>query len=308
MDGTTQAIELKKADMIQAASISVPHRGLSLREVGLTRSGAAPVSAAVFAAGIAQVGAVFGIDYVGKGEGITPDVAKVRLLWEMIRKRGWSDADFATALDRFLQTVKFPTWTPADFIGESGNAPDVKVYPHSWYLDQIAVSRTNGEAIGCYQLEGYDRPVWGWRHEVGDHLPAWEAKAAPLQIAESATDHPPTDDGAETRAELLDRLKLEAKVEALERENGRLKTEMESLRKRLSERASEKAWLEQRVMRLEMGLAAVLATLEEDRQAARAGAMQYDAEAWTPEINRLTNLLEGGIGEDDTLRPVEVGR
>lgn len=57
MDGTTQAIELKKADMIQAASISVPHRGLSLREVGLTRSGAAPVSAAVFAAGIAQVGA-----------------------------------------------------------------------------------------------------------------------------------------------------------------------------------------------------------------------------------------------------------
>jgi len=307
MEQIERVENLKKAEMVKAASISsVPHRGVSLSEVGIVKAGTLPVSAQVFAAGIAQVGAIFGVDYIGKGSEPTPDVLKVRVLWEIIRKRGWSDADFSAALERFIATVRFPTWTPADFIGDVAGGTDVKVYPHSWYLEQVGSNKLNSEAIGCYRLEGIDRPVWGWRHEVGDHLPAWEPKAAPVMLAERVEERKPeSGEVAAARAELLDTLKLQAKLEESQWDCARLRRELDTARERLADRSREVAQLEARVVRLEMGLAAVLATLEDDRQAARAGAIQYDAEAWTPEINRLTLLLEESEETQDADTPLE---
>jgi len=244
MEQIERVENLKKAEMVKAASISsVPHRGVSLSEVGIVKAGTLPVSAQVFAAGIAQVGAIFGIDYIGKGSEPTPDVLKVRVLWEMIRKRGWSDADFSAALERFIATVRFPTWTPADFIGDVAGGTDVKVYPHSWYLEQVQANKMNAEAIGIYRVDGHNKPVWGWKHEVGAKLPVWEYHPP--------TGNPHTQDAPELAApkqgvpsvnapasgELLDRMRLQSQLEAANREAGRYRRDLLDLGRQMERMA-----------------------------------------------------------------------
>lgn len=289
-----------------------------------------PLSPAVFAAGVAQIGSIFGVDYVGgKGAEPTPDVLKVRLLWEMLRKRSWTDADFAVALDRFLATVRFATWTPADFFGGNGDSDGVrpKVYPHSWYLAQVQANKMNAEAIGIYRVDGHNKPVWGWKHEVGAKLPVWEYHPP--------TGNPHTQDAPELAApkqgvpsvnaaaggELLDRMRLQAQLEAAKGEASRYRRDLlqlgrqmeklaeanEQIQRAFDQYASEacanedtlSAELlaqEDRVTTLEMALAAVLVALEEDREAARIGEPQTDVEAWTPEINRLRAVLDPPTG------------
>ena len=331
---TTNAVEStalshseKKTTPTSQHLSQMSHEGV---ELGLVLAGGEgePLSQAVFAAGIAQIGSIFGIDYIGrKGEPPTADVLKVRLLWEMLRKRGWTDEQFAAGLDRFLASVRFATWTPADFFGGEEKAEGkVRVYPYSWYMEQLQANRLNSEAIGVYRVEGYDKPVWGWRHEVGDRLPEWEWRPAAPQLPAG---NPRTqDNGSDTAqgvptvnaaagGELLDRMRLQAQLEAAKGEANRYRRDLLQLGRKMEQLAEANEQIqrafdeyaivacdredvlsmdllerEDRVTILEMALAAVLQALEEDREAARAGATAVDPELWTPEINRLHTVLD----------------
>lgn len=216
-----------------------------------------PLSQAVFAAGVAKVGSIFGIDYVGRGGEPTPDVLKVRMLWEMLRKRQWTDAEFTAALDRFLETVRFPTWTPADFFGaEKGSAAELrpKVYPHSWYLAQIHANKLNADAIGTYRIEGHDKPVWGWKHEIGDRLPVWDAvQQEPIaQLPPHHVSHPPAD---VTRiATLRQSLQMEADLEAAQESLRRLRSKYETATKERDDLLRTLSAANTRIAELEMML------------------------------------------------------
>ena len=217
---------------------------------------APPLSPEIFAAGVAKMGMAFNVDYIGKdGAAPTGDSGRIRILWDMLCRRGWTDADFEVALDQFLERTKFANWALADFFGgetDAGNARP-RVYPYSWYVKQVGIDRSNDTAIGGYRVEGYDKPVWGWRHEIRDALPEW--------VVQSVTVAP-------------------ASLALLPISGGK-GADMQTL-----------AAAEARIEVLEGAIAAVLVALVDDRMAARAGAPPADAEAWTPEINRLRAILD----------------
>ena len=65
----------------------------------------------------------YGVDYPRE---------KFSILWEMIREENWTSERLRSTLKWFLKNKKFPNWTIADWFDYS-----VRLYPHSWYLDQI---------------------------------------------------------------------------------------------------------------------------------------------------------------------------
>lgn len=179
-DGKSEARESTSTAITTPFQTTPRREPATLRESGeeistLTRE--SPITPAVWREGIARIGANFGVNYIAKDARGNPtaDHAKALTLLEELRRKGWTDGDFATALDPFLMTCKFPTWTIADFMTERP-----KVYPWSWYNERTPAER---ELIGAYALDGHTKPVFGWRHEVGDRLPVW---VAPPQIRELA--------------------------------------------------------------------------------------------------------------------------
>lgn len=83
---------------------------------------------------------------------------------EMIRDEAWTEERFQRTFKWFLKNRFFPAWTIADWF-----AFGVKLYPYSWYLEQI---NKNGASvtkqIECYRVaEG----VLGYKYADGQDLP-----------------------------------------------------------------------------------------------------------------------------------------
>jgi hypothetical protein len=124
----------------------------------------------VFAEGMVRVGQNFGINSAGRDPETgrwTNDAEKARLLQAQLRTLGWTDGDFLTALQDFLLRCEFRTWTIAEFL----KSARPKVYPYSWYLEQVREGKD--DQVGRYRAPGIEKPVFGWKHEVGDRLPVF---------------------------------------------------------------------------------------------------------------------------------------
>lgn len=197
-----------------------------------------PLSTAVFREGIARVGANFGIDYAaGEGGRPTANAAKALTLLEELRRKGYTDSDFRFALDRFLESCRFPTWTIADFLAASRP----KVYPHAWYVRQITGppegdgSLDNAALIGCYRAPDVDHPVFGWKDQIGTRLPAWTREDVRKQL--EATKEPLRDDIAatiaETKAMLATKASDEQTIRELKSRNAMLEIDLAEARRQL---------------------------------------------------------------------------
>jgi hypothetical protein len=113
-----------------------------------------PVSASAFTTAVAVMQTNYGVDYAPE---------KVALLFEMIREEGWSEERFKKTFKWFLKNKKFSDWKIADWF-EHG----VKVYPHSWYLDQVhKFGREVNKQIETYKVNG----VVVYRYADGEELP-----------------------------------------------------------------------------------------------------------------------------------------
>ncbi|MBL7986472.1 MAG: hypothetical protein JNJ94_00230 [Chlorobi bacterium] len=327
-DGETSATNSSRSQVLTLLSqMSSPvEGGESPTQTGLELSlvlGQELVSEATFTGAMKRLGLSLGVDYTTKAEGATNDQAKALVLWERVRKLGWSNEEFEEAFEPFINRTKFPSWATADFI--SGYSPP-KIYPYSWYQDRVKESRSNADAIGCYRVEGHPKPVWGWKHEVRDLLPEW---TTPMLLGSPQEEQSEKGEGREVDVTSFVRnLKDYVRADELQVKVGRVQSELERVeaqrdnaiaerellrrevatlqraletaranRRRLEEEIKEMETspveeLEKRILDLEMALAAVLHALEEDREAARIGEPQTDVEAWTPEINRLRAVLD----------------
>ena len=83
---------------------------------------------------------------------------------------GITATEFRTRLTEMRRSCKFPSWTPADFWATSVPA----VYDHRWYCERLKESIGNRRLVGVYATPS--GPVYGWRHEIGALLPAYEGK------------------------------------------------------------------------------------------------------------------------------------
>lgn len=213
------------------AATSAPepsYEGLDEKEVKAARTAwlcrpDARLHSLTFAVGMAEIGSNWGIDYSAVDPDTnepTADKVKALALWDILRADGWTNQQFKDQQRWFVKRVKFPNWSIAEFFGESGNGADstARVYPHSWYLTQIQANKLNAQAIGTYRVEGYDKPVWGWKHEVGSKLPAWSpATPEPPRPEPPRPELPPLSEGAtETITSVRRALELSARLEEAE--------------------------------------------------------------------------------------------
>jgi len=223
-------------------------------------------------------------------------------LTSFIREEGWSARQF---VDGYKRLLKGKTWVqPGDtkprwVIGDWFKLPDVKVFPSH----ASAQRAYPGAQIEAYRAPGLSKPVFGVETEVGKNLPKWvdTVVRVPIEqelprIAGKAMEGEDISGAIRDMKELM-RAKLDA--EQAQQTADRARAELDRMRQSrglaITERDEAVQMLvaaEERIMELEMALAAVLAAMEEDRMAARAGAPQEDAEAWTPEINRLHAILD----------------
>lgn len=151
---------------------------------------------------------------------------------------GWTKPEFRRRLDTFLRTQKFLTWTVADFF-ECSRA---HVYPYSWYCQQVAPptgTAANEPLIGKYRIPGVDKPVFGWKAEVGDRLAVWEPENVAPQLpppreslsAETQTMIEVTRENLRLRADLED---ANSQISALTRSLRSRSVQIEDLESRLS--------------------------------------------------------------------------
>ncbi len=64
--------------------------------------------------------------------GVNYPKEKFSLLWDLILEEGWTKERLNQTVKYFLKNKKFATWTIADWFDYT-----LKLYPYSWYLDQI---------------------------------------------------------------------------------------------------------------------------------------------------------------------------
>lgn len=171
----------------------------------------------------------YSTDYVNVQDGRpTPDQVKWRELCQQVQRLEWTEEDFLRRVDTFIAENPWQSWKVAEFLT---GAALPKVYPHTWYLARCAEDRGNAEAIGCYQLPEREKPVFGWKHEIGTQLPAWQPpkENAPAALLPASAPEPPSA-GPSMATVLKENLKLQCRVEELERTLDRLKKEMQTLR------------------------------------------------------------------------------
>jgi len=87
---------------------------------------------------------------------------KMALLFDMIRDDAWTEERFSRTLKWFLKTKHFRDWTVADWFSYA-----IKVYPYSWYLEQV---KKCGQAVNM-QIQNLrlsdDTVVFRYRdHEI----------------------------------------------------------------------------------------------------------------------------------------------
>jgi len=81
----------------------------------------------------------------------------------MIHDEHWSEERFVRTLKWFLKNKRFSAWTVADWFDYG-----VKVYPYSWYLDQVhEFGREVNDRIEAYRING----VVVYRYADGQELP-----------------------------------------------------------------------------------------------------------------------------------------
>jgi hypothetical protein len=151
---------------------------------------------------------------------------------QMVMNAGWTHERFQATLLTFFQSKVYPKWKPADFF----TLGSPRVYPHSWYTEQILKSKANAALIGQYIVPGYSKPMFGWRHEVGTLLAPW-----PVVLVRDVPALPPAPEdaaGSETvKPEITDRditaaLTIQRQVMMIED----LEQEVRALKAKLSER------------------------------------------------------------------------
>ena len=113
-----------------------------------------PVSRAAFARGLAVLQANFGTEY-------SPE--KTAVLFDMIREDEWTESRFNSTLAWFVKSKKFPSWTVSDWFDH-----DVKLYPYSWMLKQVAAGVDAKTDLEIWEVE-YN--VFGWKMRDGVPLP-----------------------------------------------------------------------------------------------------------------------------------------
>ena len=75
---------------------------------------------------------------------------KFSLLWELILEEGWTKERLNQTVKYFLKNKKFATWTIADWFDYT-----IKLYPYSWYLDQIhQFGSSANKTIERYRIQG----------------------------------------------------------------------------------------------------------------------------------------------------------
>jgi hypothetical protein len=97
-----------------------------------------PIEPADFMKAEALIEMSFGADFARE---------KFTMLWDMIGEDGWTAERLHATTKNFLKTKKYATWTIADWYDF-----DVKVYPYSWYLEQIRNGMSN-DNIEIYKYE-----------------------------------------------------------------------------------------------------------------------------------------------------------
>ena len=96
----------------------------------------------------------YGVDYSKE---------KFTMLWEMIVEEGWTNERLKATVKWFLKNKKYATWTIADWFEYS-----VKLYPYSWYLDQIQqFGGSVNQQIEKYKVNG----IVLYRYNDGSRLP-----------------------------------------------------------------------------------------------------------------------------------------
>lgn len=134
-----------------------------------------------------------------------------RLTFELCQSEGVSAAEFRQMARRFGSTQVYPTWAPADFLKHR-----IILRDYAWAQEQMQA----GVEVAPYKLEGWDKPRWGVRSEIGDALPVYTP--GKLQPAPALPEPKRDSDTVDLLSLSLQALKLEARVEELERERSRL--------------------------------------------------------------------------------------
>lgn len=99
----------------------------------------------------------------------------------IVRKR-WGRRTLGLVLGAFLDHA-YPNWAPRDFF-----ALEPRLYGRAWYRQRIAEHQGNAERIGWYAVPGIAAPMFGWRHEIGELLPAYESRTPDGPVRADGTD------------------------------------------------------------------------------------------------------------------------
>lgn len=89
------------------------------------------------------------------------DIAKYELLFALILEEGWTKIRLRETVKWILKNKKYPNWTIADFFDYN-----VKLYPYSWYLHQIA-NGVSADDMEAYKVNG----MVLWKLKDGINLP-----------------------------------------------------------------------------------------------------------------------------------------
>lgn len=103
----------------------------------------------------------------------------VNAIYDEAKRERMGGQEFRERIAQLCRTQKFLTWVLADFF----HVDTPRLYAHSWYVERVAENRGNAAAIAGYRVTGYDKPLFGWRHEVRNTLPEF-VPAEPLRDAE----------------------------------------------------------------------------------------------------------------------------
>lgn len=96
------------------------------------------VSTETFAKSMAILQANFGAEF---------NRERVSVLFDLIRKDGWSETRFTAVVEWFLKNKRFPTWTIADWYDYG-----IKVYPEAWYRKRCTESYNPLPHLDRYRL------------------------------------------------------------------------------------------------------------------------------------------------------------
>jgi hypothetical protein len=126
-----------------------------------------------FVSGLARVGVILGLDYFKRDEhgNETGNMVKARLLWETLRRNGWTEEDFIFRCNDFCESVKFPNWTIADFLG---NSEPTKLHPYSWVQQEQAKDAGAMHRMEAYKIEGLEKPLWRYASNDGKPITGLE--------------------------------------------------------------------------------------------------------------------------------------